>query len=160
MTWSEHGYLAWLAEQLVPDMADDHYLARWSRIFNVRQKPATAASGANLLWSAAAHPVGGLPLLAENETTLFTTTTGAPISAGGSVTVPISAAQPGTATDLGADSVLTLGQAIAGVSLVATVAAPGATGGADQETAEAWRSRILLRIRTQPQGGAKVDHPA
>jgi uncharacterized phage protein gp47/JayE len=49
-------------------------------------------------------------------------------------------------------------QAIAGVSPVATVAAPGTTGGDDQETADARRSRILLRIRTRPQGGASIDY--
>ena len=35
LVWSEHGYLSWLAEQLMPDMAERDYLARWATIFNV-----------------------------------------------------------------------------------------------------------------------------
>src|SRR3954464_10303670 len=85
MVWSEHGYLAWLAEQLMPDMADDDYLARWGRIFNVPQKPATAAAGA-ATFSGLPLPIpSGLPLLADDKVTLFTTTAGATIPTGGSV---------------------------------------------------------------------------
>ena len=159
MVWSEHGYLAWLAEQLMPDMADDDYLARWGRIFAVPQKPATAASGLATFTGLALPIPSGLPLLADDKVTVFNTTAGGTIPMGGSLTLPIAAAQPGAAANLATGAVLTLGQAIAGVSPVATVA-PGTTGGADQETANAWRSRILLRIRTPPQGGARVDYLA
>jgi uncharacterized phage protein gp47/JayE len=161
MVWSEHGYLAWLAQQLMPDMADVDYLARWGRVFAVPQKPATAASGTAMFTGLANLDIpAALPLLAPDQTTLFTTTAAATIPTGGSVTLPIAAAQPGAAANLDAGVSLTLGQAIAGVSPVATLAAPGTTGGADQETADAWRSRILLRVRTPPQGGAKVDYLA
>jgi uncharacterized phage protein gp47/JayE len=161
LVWSEHGYLAWLAQQLMPDMADDDYLSRWGRIFNLPQKPASAAAGAATFIGLANLPIpSALPLIAPDQTTMFTTTAGATIPAGGAVTVAIAAAQPGAVANLDPGASLTLGQAIAGVSPVATVAALGTTGGADQETADAWRSRILLRIRTPPQGGASTDYLA
>jgi len=78
----------------------------------------------------------GLPLLVEDKTTLFTTTASATIPTGGSVVVPIAAAQPGAAANPDAGAVLTLGQAIAGVAR-RFGGSPGTTGGGDQETADA-----------------------
>ena len=114
-----------------------------SRSFNLVQaarSPAAAASGAATFSGLPLPTPSGLPLLADDITTLLTTMASATIPTGGSVTVPIVAAQPGTAANLDAGAVPTLGQAIAGVSPVATVAAPGTTGGAGHETADAWRS--------------------
>jgi uncharacterized phage protein gp47/JayE len=91
----------------MPDMADDDYLARWGHIFNVPRKPATAASGA-VTFSGLPLPIpSGLPLLAEDKTTLFTTTASATIPTGGSVTVTIAAAQPDAAANLDAGAILT-----------------------------------------------------
>jgi hypothetical protein len=61
----------------MPDMADDDYLVRWGRIFNVPQKPATAARGAATFSGLPLAIPSGLPLLAEDKTTVFTTTAGA-----------------------------------------------------------------------------------
>jgi uncharacterized phage protein gp47/JayE len=161
LVWSEHGYLAWLAAMLMPDLAGSDYLARWGRIFGVASKPAAAAIGAATFSGLVNLPIPvGLLLLAVDGVTQFATTAGANISAGGSVTLPIAASQPGTVTNLATGATLTLGQAIAGVSPAATVAAPGTTGGADAESDDAYRSRVLLRIRTPPQGGAPVDYLA
>ena len=47
LVWSEHGYLVWLAAQLMPDQAESDYLARWATIFNGRS---------HVLRPAPAHP--------------------------------------------------------------------------------------------------------
>ena len=162
LVWSEHGYLAWLAEQLMPDMAESDYLARWATIFNVPKKPAAVAIGAATFAGGGSLPIpSGLSLLSpDGVTQLVTTGSAVTPSGGGSVTLPIAAAQPGAVANLATGAILTLGQAIAGVSPTAIVAAPGTTGGADDEADDSWRSRVLLRVRTPPQGGASVDYLA
>jgi len=163
LVWSEHGYLSWLAEQLMPDMAESDYLARWATIFNVPKKPAAAATGAAAFSGSGGSPPipSALPLLGPDGVTQFVTTAGGDIpSGGGSVTLPVAAAQPGAVANLATGAILTLGQAIAGVSPTAIVADPGTTGGADDETDDSWRARVLLRVRTPPQGGASVDYLA
>ncbi|MEJ0020739.1 MAG: baseplate J/gp47 family protein [Acetobacteraceae bacterium] len=163
LVWSEHGYLAWLAEQLMPDMAESDYLARWATIFAVPKKPAAAATGAAVFSGGSGDlPIpSALPLLApDGVTQLATTSSGVIPTGGGSITLPIAAPQPGAAANLATGAILTLGQAIAGVSPTAIVADPGTTGGADDESDDAWRARVLLRVRTPPQGGASVDYLA
>lgn len=157
LVWSEHGYLVWLAAQLMPDQAESDYLARWATIFHVPQKAATAAMGSATFSGLPLPTPSGMPLLAQDQVTGFATTASGVIPSGNTLTLPISAVQPGAVANLPAGAVLTLGQAIAGVSPTAIIAAPGTTGGADAETDDAWRARVLLRVRTPPQGGAPAD---
>jgi uncharacterized phage protein gp47/JayE len=160
LIWTEHGYLVWLGMMLMPDTAETDYLDRWGSIFGVTRKPAAAAGPAVFSGNVNIPVSSALPLFAPDGVTLFTTTASGNIGADTTLTLPIAAAQPGAVANLPAGAQLTLGKAIANVAPVATVGGAGTSGGADAESDALYRARVLLRIRTPPQGGATADYLA
>lgn len=80
------------------------------------------------------------------------------IGANGTAQVPIVAVIEGDAGNCVADTPLTLVSPIGGVTSTGLVAAPGLAGGADLEAPEAWKGRILARIRRRPHGGNGDDY--
>jgi uncharacterized phage protein gp47/JayE len=97
-------------------------------------------------------------LFQDAQGNTYKTTAAAEIAAG-TATVPIVATIGGKAQNLVTGSNLQVIIAIAGLDAVATVAAPGLTGGTDEEDLEqAFRTRVLERQAQPPQGGAEFDY--
>lgn len=153
-----HGYLDFIAKQLMPDTAEAEYLARWASIWGIVRKGATAAiatatatgtpgaiipNGAQLL-----DPRGKAYLVLETATLLAT-----------GATLRIEAVEPGPDGDLPAGAALTFSSAISGVTAQAAVLATEQRG-TDQETDDSLLVRLLARIRKPPQGGALHDYVA
>ncbi len=84
----------------------------------------------------------------------------ATIGGGGSITVDVTASTAGADSNELAGAVLTFITPIAGVDTTATVGSGGLAGGADEETDEAYRARILARKQFAPQGGCAEDYVA
>ena len=178
---SGHGHLTlqyvdWLALQLLPDTAETEWLDRHGQIWLVNadgskgRKLATLATGTasfqgiidgtvvptgTQLQSAIPMPAGsGSPNVAVTFETLedVVTPSGAPVDG------LIRALDPGSFGNLPDDTSLAIYPPIDGVDSAAIVR--GMIGGADTETDDQLRARILQRIQNPPMGGSAADYVA
>lgn len=156
---SLHGHVAWLAEQIIIDTAEAEYLARWANIWGVDRKPAAAAVGNVTLNGSNGIVIPAGTALVRTDGAEYTTNAEATI-AGGTATVAVTASVAGAAGNALASTALNLVSPITGVNSQVTVASGGLTGGADTETDDALRARLLARIQAPPHGGAKADYIA
>lgn len=163
-------YLDYIAQQVMPDTATD-WLPRYADIWLTNngggQKPAALASGtitttgitntiipsgAVLIGGSIPSTTGGNPTVISYQVTAQTTVGAGPTP------VPIAAITAGTVGNVDSGTTLTWSPAIAGVNGAATVVTLG--GGADQETLDELRARLLQRIRQPPMGGDADDYVA
>ncbi|MHB1053466.1 MAG: baseplate J/gp47 family protein [Thiobacillus sp.] len=154
-----YGYLDWIARQVLPDTADAEILERWASIWGVTRKAASFAAGPVTLTgtTGAVVPAGTVLQAATGQE--FETDAEVTLAAG-TATAQVTALSAGQAGNLVASAKLNLISPIAGVNAQATVASGGLVGGADTETDDALRARLLARIQTPPHGGAKTDYVA
>lgn len=151
-----YGYLDWIARQILPDTADADMLVRHAGVRGMGLLAATYAAGTATLSGTAGTAVPlGTQLRATGGAVYATT---AAVSIAGLTAAPVQALVAGAAGNAAAGTALTLVSAVPGVSSAAVVAAGGLTGGADQESVEALRTRYLARIRQPPQGGSATDY--
>lgn len=165
---SLHGHLLYISEQVIIDTADDEYLVRWADIFlgeNSRKDaiPSEFTILVTALVGAAGDdiPIGTRFTRADGvifETQeLFTL----PLVAPYEVSVTVFAVDPGQDGNTIPGSNLTFESPIADVNSEAAVEGAGSDpigGGADQETIDALRERLLDFIQTPPKGGALGDY--
>jgi uncharacterized phage protein gp47/JayE len=159
-TFDLYLYQTYLAQELMPDTAND-WLPRHADIWGVPQDQPTAAAG-NMLFTS----TGGAVVVPAN-TGLFATSgvivltqADATVPAGGSLLVAVTASEPGSQGNQPGGTVFTLiGAPLPGLNPQGgTLDSNGLTGGLDLEGIEAWRWRILDRIRLPPDGGAPDDY--
>jgi uncharacterized phage protein gp47/JayE len=151
-----YGYLDFISRQPFADTAEDKFLVRIAAIFGLTKKQAHEADG-NIICTGVNGSV--IPIdeqLQRADGVFFKVTSATAIS--GSTTVPVEALEVGTAGNTAATSVLTFISPISGVDATAAVDADGLTGGSNIETTDELRARLLVFIRTPPQGGAKIDY--
>ncbi|BAV81063.1 tail protein [Vibrio phage CKB-S1] len=141
-------------------------LAMWGELSG--EEPQRLAVQAQLAINVAVITQGGIlpsgsQLRGTNGVTYITT--GDTLLNAATVSVTVTAAgdqqggdAAGTIGNLTAGAELTFVQPLAAVQPVATVTAQTRTG-ADAETTEAFRTRILRRFQRRPQGGALADYP-
>lgn len=158
--FEQHLHLAAQAAELMPDTAIDN-LERHADIWGVQRLPAVAASGLVTFNGLVGTVIPALTELRTAAGTSVMTNAVATVGSGGTVDVRATAAFAGIAGTLAGGTVLSLSTPVAGLTLqTATVTAAGLTdpAGADLETDEALRARVLDRIRTPPRGGAAADY--
>lgn len=132
--------------------AEEHGLTR---------RPAVAATGAVLFTGAPGTviPAGTRVSTASTSTSpavAFRTTEAAIIPESGSVEVRIQSETPGTSGNVAAGTIRFLAATIPGITSV-TNAEP-TTGGADQESDESLRARLLQKVRSPSASGNKADY--
>lgn len=154
-----HGHLDYLARQVIIDTADAEHLDRWANVWGVRRKAASYATGSATFTGANGSLIPNGTLLQRQDGALFQTLSEATIAAG-SATVPLRAQNAGSDGSSDAGVKLALMQPVSGVQSTATVAVGGLTGGADAESDDQLRARLLARIQKPPQGGADFDYEA
>lgn len=152
-----HGHLDYIAEQVIPDSADAEHLERWANIDGIFRKAATYASGnATMVGTNGTTIPAGTVLRradgAEFESTLER------IVASGTASVPVLAKLAGVAGNSTTGLAVTLASPISGLTSAGTVASPGLLGGADRESDDDLRARLLQKKRNPPLGGAKQDY--
>lgn len=160
--FEEHLHLRAQADELMPDTAITN-LERHADIWGVTRLPALAAGGLVAMQGAAGTAIpAGTELRTATGISVLTDAL-ATVGGGGTVEARVTAAIAGTAGTLAAGTVLSLVNPIAGLTVQgATVTSAGLRDpqGADLETDEALRARLLARIRTPPRGGAAADYEA
>jgi uncharacterized phage protein gp47/JayE len=151
------GYLDWIAKQAVPFTAEDEYLQGWAALKNVYLKAASSA----VLQVSFPGTIGktldiGFPVV-RGDGAAYTTNAVATVDNTGFVSVAVTADVAGAAGNSDAGTVMTLGASADGIqstgSVVATV-----SSGADIETNDALRSRMLAAYQSTPQGGDVNDY--
>lgn len=154
-----YGYLEWLARQVIIDTADGDMLERHASIWGVERKAASPAVGNITVTGTNGAIVPADSTLARSDGAQYSTDAEATI-AGGTATIAVTAVDGGQAGNAAAASMLSFDTPIAGVSATATVGAGALTGGADIETDNDLRARLLARIQAPPHGGAQHDYIA
>ncbi|MGI3900525.1 MAG: baseplate J/gp47 family protein [Janthinobacterium lividum] len=157
-------YLDWQAKQLLPDESEKQFLDRWGDIYIVNadrsrgRKLATFAAGTALV---TATTICTLPAGAQFQsgTTLYQTTSQVTLGIGQNV-VPLRALDPGAVGNLVAGTALSMIVAVVGVSGSAGISVQSMSGGADDESDDELRVRVLARIRQPPMGGCAYDYVA
>lgn len=152
-----HGFIAWLAEQVIYDTAETDMLERWAGIWGIARKAAAKATG-NVTFATsvgAVIPAGAL-VKAFDDVDYEVTVEGT--AAGATLALPVRAVVAGAAGNRATGQTVTLVSPIAGVQASAT--AGELSGGADIEVDDAFRARFLARIQQPPHGGADFDYVA
>lgn len=152
-----YGYADWMARQILPDTAEDENLDRWASLWlDVPRKPASAATcpvATFVVQAGAVVPIGTQIRALDGQ---VYKTTGAPTGSVPSVSAPIQAVVPGAAGNRSGGEVMTMVSPISGVQSTVTVGA--CSGGADVETDDELRARLLQAIRNPAQGGSASDY--
>ena len=154
-----YGYLDWLAKQLMPDTAEVVFLDRWAGIWGVIRNPAAFASGPVTVTGTTGVVVPTGTQLQRSDGAAFVATADATL-ASGTAAVTVAAIEAGAAGNAVAGTQMSFVQPVSGVSSQAVVAVGGLVGGADRESDEALRGRVLARIQQAPMGGAQADYVA
>lgn len=153
-----YGYLDWIAEQILPDTADEETL---ERIANLRlsqpRKAAQPAEGTASFTAAGGRVVDVDTVMQSNDGRAYRVTESVTTVAGIN-TAKLEAVDAGTLGNIEAGMVLTLIQPVEGLVSTFTVLAPGLIGGIAQESVESLRARVVRSYRVIPHGGSADDY--
>jgi uncharacterized phage protein gp47/JayE len=152
-----YGYQAYVADQVMPDSADEDHLVRWAAIWGVTPKGPTQATGPATGTGTDPTPLPSGAVMTAGDGSSYVTTVDVD-TAGGVVSTTIQAQTPGAAGNLAAGVQLTLAVPIEGLGSQFVVGGGGMTGGNDAETPDELLARLLQRIQTPPMGGAQGDY--
>jgi uncharacterized phage protein gp47/JayE len=157
LAYSLYGYADWIARMGVPFTAQDEYLYAWAALIGIYPEPATPSIGTASFTGAQPTVLpSGTALNRPSDGVPFVTTADGAVDSTGNVTVPIIATVDGAATNGTAGDTIAISQPVAGINSLGTTS--DLTGGADQETNDALRTRMLFKYREPPQGGAQADY--
>ncbi|UVM62575.1 baseplate J/gp47 family protein [Pseudomonas sp. B21-010] len=153
-----YGYLDWIAEQILPDKADESTLERIAALrLNQARKAAQVAIGSVSFTATAGAVLDVDTLLQSTDGRTFKVTTARTTSNGLNSTT-IAALDAGSLGNADAGLVLTPVQPILGIGSSFTVLAPGLTGGVARESLESLRARVIRSYRVIPHGGSAQDY--
>lgn len=153
-----HGHLDWLSRQLFPDTSDAEFLVRQGGLFGVTKTPAAYAQGLVTFIGTEGTIIPEATILVRSDGVTYTTNDIDVIS-GGNVDTLVTATVAALDGDCDAGTLLTLESPITGLNSTVTVTA-GLTSGADEESDEDYRVRVLERMAEPPRGGTEADYIA
>ena len=152
-----YGFLAWIARQAFPDTAEDEHLERWAAIWGIEKAPPVKATGTVTITGTPGTTVEAGTVFRSSAGQDYQATTEEDVGAGGTVDIAIEAVLAGTAGNAAGQTRLGLVSPIAGIQTAAT-ASGAIEGGANEESNDSLRARLLKRIRTTPRGGTAADY--
>ncbi|WP_095153949.1 baseplate J/gp47 family protein [Pseudomonas sp. Irchel 3E13] len=157
-SFARYGHQKYIADQILPDTADEDTLRKMARARLKRDRlAAVAATGPVSLNGAVSALLDAGTLLQRSDgvrfrvvaTVQLTATTG---------TAKVEALDAGPLGNTEAGETLNLVSPVLGVNSVFTVAAPGLQGGTDQESIETLRARVIRSYRVIAHGGSRSDY--
>lgn len=157
LAYSVYGYIDWISREAVPFTATDEFLEAWAALIGIYRIDSTAATGSATFngQPGLVVPIGSS--LRRQDGTPYTSTGEVSVDVTGNVLVPIVAAVNGAATNCDAGTAIALDPPIAGINAGGVTVGP-TTGGADQESDDSLRTRMLAKYRAPAQGGAATDY--
>lgn len=156
--WGLYGYAEDLDRQKWPDLCDTLYLDWHGGRWGVTRKPAQAASGTVRFTGVNGTDVPAGTVVQRADGVQYATTALGTIAAGEAL-IAVEAALAGSAGNALVNTAVTLTTPVAGINAVAS-SSTALANGSDLEADEAYRARILLRVRQVPHAGAKHDYVA
>ncbi|MFJ7798471.1 baseplate J/gp47 family protein [Pseudomonas sp. NPDC096950] len=158
-TYGLYGYLDWIAEQILPDKADESTLERIAALrLNQPRKAAQAASG-SVSFTASAGAVLDVDTLLQSSDGRTYKVTASRTTINGLNTTSIAALDAGSLGNADAGMTMIPVQPIQGIAGNSfTVLAPGLIGGVARESLESLRSRVISSYRIIPHGGSEQDY--
>lgn len=157
-----YGYLDWIASQAVPYMAEQEFLEGWAAFKRVYREAATSATGGvTFTGTPGAVIASGAEILRDDGVSAQVVGTFT-VGSGGTVEVSATVAQDpagltGAFGNCDVGRAFTLSQAIDGIQSSGVVTT-AFTGGADLESDDSLRARMLEVFQNPPQGGASTDY--
>lgn len=151
-----YAWLESLIKQCTPAGATGLILSAWAVVYGITRKAASFALGDVVFVGddGTAIPEGTEIQNAAGER--FRTLVAGSISSGQAV-IQVRAVDPGTAGNTEPNAPMSLVDPVNGVDSV-TASGDGLTGGTENETDAALRTRLLFRIQNTPRGGANHDY--
>ncbi|WP_168793607.1 baseplate J/gp47 family protein [Paraburkholderia aromaticivorans] len=151
-----YGYLDWIAKQAVPFTSTDEFLAGWGALKNTYLLAATQTVLTVQFTGANATRLPGATGVNRGDGFAYTTNSDADVS-GTTVTVNITAVTAGSAGNCDVGTAVVLASAVPGIQSTGTVTAV-VTSGADVETQDDFRDRVMLAFQKPVQGGDQDDY--
>lgn len=161
-----HGHIYWASKQLLPDTAEDEFLVRHASIHGLdRNEDEPAELELTVLGTVANALIAAGTQWTRVDGVLFESSAdfNLPATPPYEVVVEVAAVEAGNAGNTIPGTTLTLVNPIVGVSAAATVNGAGTNpigGGADEESIEVLRTRLLDHLANPPKGGADGDYVA
>jgi uncharacterized phage protein gp47/JayE len=152
-----YGFIEWLSKQVIYDTAEAEYLERWCSIWGINRKVAAPATGTVTFTVQAGSLIPSGTLLQALDGVQYQTSADATVTVP-SATATVTALVPTASGNRATGQNLTLVSPVVGVQSTATAGL--LSGGADVETDDALRARLLARIQQPPHGGASYDYTA
>lgn len=153
-----HGHIKWAADQILPDTCDEDMLLRIAKLrLKTPRGEAIASTGPVVLNGQVSAVIDAGAILQTNDGRRYAVVAAVEF-VGAQATVTVAAVDPGALGDVAAGASMELVSPVLGVNSAGVVGAAGIAGGADQETIESLRSRVIRTYRVVPQGGAADDY--
>lgn len=157
-SYGRYGHQQYIADQILPDTADDETLLRMARARLKRDRlEAVAATGPAAFTGAVSALLDAGTLLQRDDQVLFRVRTTVKLTATSGV-AEIEALDTGELGNTPAGTQLRLVSPVLGVNEVFTVEAAGLAGGTEQESIETLRGRVIRSYRVIAHGGSKSDY--
>lgn len=150
-----YGFITWILKQLFADTAEAQYLERQASIQGIYRRAASKATGTLTVsyTEGATLPVGTI-FMADDQTRYETTAE----PEVGRYKVPVQCLEAGTVGNREEGQTYTLVSPVTGVD--AEAVGSEMAGGAEAESNESLRERLLYRLRNPPRGGTATDYVA
>ncbi|SQI34913.1 Uncharacterized homolog of phage Mu protein gp47 [Leminorella richardii] len=153
-----HGRLGWIARNIIPHLADDDILLRHCEFWGVWRKQPTAATGTIIVEVVDDAVIAAGTRWQRQDGVILTSTSAVMTSTAGTVIVPVEAEETGTTGNTAADVKVELLSPVVNVKSAAFVSSATISGGAEIESIESLRSRLLFRVQYPPSGGNTYDY--
>lgn len=155
-----YGRLAWIAKNAFPHSAEDDQLKRWAALFGVFQIEAERAEGPVYFFGTNGTVVPAGTTWVRADGVQYITLAEGTVGGGGSVTITCRAVAGGAAGNADTGAAGVLNSPITNLQSYTEVKTPGITGGTDQETTLALRTRLAARLATPPNAGGPGSYIA
>ncbi len=161
LAYLHYGYTDWVSKQANPFTATDEFLEAWAALKDVFRLAATRATGQITFSGTNGTTISSGTPIVRGDGVGYTTTASATVSGGVAVVSAIANADAtgltGAFGNCQTGTAMTITSAIAGITSTGSVTT-AFTGGADVETDDSLRSRMLQAYQSIPQGGAQNDY--
>jgi len=152
--------LNYIARQHIVHLADEPWLLKKAHDFGFAQLPPSFAEGKVVMTGDANITIPAGIQMHRSDGINYVIIVGGKTDNAGEATVTVRAVEAGKAGNAAAAVSLSLSESVAQISGTATVHADGIGLGADTESIESLRARLLFRLRNPPHGGAAHDYIA
>ncbi len=156
--WEAFGFLEYIQRQILVQTADGGFLERHAAEYGMARLAASQAEGQVVFTGDNNIAIPAGLLLSRADGVEFETLTSSNTFGTGTATVQVRARVAGKSGNTRPGVTLGLAVALDQIASLATVGTLGIGGGADIESDNALRERVLFRKRMPPHGGAAHDY--